>query len=55
MGKGPALTLFLAGYSLSLPNMIVLFRLMGAKKALTYFAMVIVFSALSGFAYGNLM
>ena len=54
MGKGPALTLFLAGYSLSLPNMIVLFRLMGVKKALTYFAMVIVFSAMAGFAYGNL-
>ena len=55
MGKGPALALFLAGYSLSLPNMIVLTKLMGVKKAFTYFFLIIVYSALAGFAYGNYM
>ena len=53
MGKGPALALFLAGYSLSLPNMIVLSKLMGIKKAFTYFFLIIVYSALAGFVYGN--
>ena len=55
MGKGPALALFLAGYSLSLPNMIVLTKLMGIKKAFMYFFLIIVYSALAGFAYGNYM
>lgn len=53
MGKGPALALFLAGYSLSLPNMIVLTKLMGIKKAFTYFLLIIVYSASAGFIYGN--
>lgn len=34
MGKGPALALFMAGYTLSLPNMIVLTRLLGKKRLL---------------------
>lgn len=55
MGKGPALALFLAGYSLSLPNMIVLTKLMGVKKAFTYFALIVVYSAMAGFIYGNYM
>ena len=55
MGKGPALALFMAGYTLSLPNMIVLTKLMGAKKAFTYFFLVIALSSLTGFMYGNLM
>ncbi len=53
MGKGPALALFLAGYSLSLPNMIVLTKLMGVKKAFTYFFLIVTYSALAGFVYGN--
>nr|WP_206076235.1 permease [Marinitoga lauensis] len=44
MGKGPALALFMAGYTLSLPNMIVLTKLLGKKKAFTYFILVIFFS-----------
>ncbi|MBN2834993.1 MAG: permease [Candidatus Delongbacteria bacterium] len=55
MGKGPALALFLAGYSLSLPNMIVLTKLLGWKKAFTYIALIIVYSSLAGFVYGNYM
>ncbi len=53
MGKGPALSLFMAGYTLSIPNMIVLTRLLGKKKAFTYFALVIVFSTAWGWVYGN--
>ncbi|MDZ7837097.1 MAG: permease [Actinomycetota bacterium] len=37
MGKGPALTLLLAGPSLSLPNMIVIGRVMGIKRPLIMF------------------
>lgn len=54
MGKGPALALFMAGYTLSLPNMIVLTRLLGKKKAFSYFALVIIFSTTWGYVYGNL-
>jgi len=52
MGKGPALALFLAGYTLSFPNMIALIRIMGKNKALLYFLLVIVFSTAAGFVYG---
>ncbi len=52
MGGGPALALLLAGPSLSLPNMVVITRVMGAKKALAYFLLVIVIAALVGFIYG---
>ncbi len=54
MGKGPALTLFMAGYTLSLPNMFVLVNLMGWKKAGTYILLIMGFSTLAGFMYGNL-
>lgn len=55
MGGGPALSLLLAGPSLSLPNMIVIARVMGLKKALVYFALVIVVAALVGFVYGMII
>ena len=53
MGKGPALSLFLAGPSLSLPSIIVLLSLLGKKKVLVYYGLVVGFSALAGFIYGN--
>ncbi|MHC5082249.1 MAG: permease, partial [Planctomycetota bacterium] len=53
MGKGPSLTLFMAGYTLSLPNMIVLVNLMGWKKAMVYIALIMGFSTLAGIIYGN--
>jgi len=52
MGGGPALALLLAGPSLSLPNMIVITRVMGIKRASVYFILVIVSAALIGFVYG---
>jgi uncharacterized membrane protein YraQ (UPF0718 family) len=55
MGKGPALALLLAGPSLSLPNMIVISRIMGLKKAGMYIVLVIVISTLVGFVYGMII
>jgi uncharacterized protein len=52
MGKGPALTLLLAGPSLSLPNMIVIGRIMGAKKTLSYVALVVIMATFAGMAFG---
>ena len=52
MGGGPALALLLAGPSLSLPNMIVITRVIGVKKALVYILLVIVVATLIGFTYG---
>ncbi|MDI9623373.1 MAG: permease [Methanothermobacter sp.] len=54
MGNGPALTLLLAGPSLSLPNMIVIGRIMGIKKTIIYITLVVIISALVGYAYGNI-
>ena len=53
MGKGPALTLLLAGPSLSLPNMIVIGRVMGAKRTAAYVVLVIVLSTLVGMIFGQ--
>ncbi len=52
MGKGPALALLLSGPALSLPNMIVIGRVMGAKKAAVFIALVVVMSTLAGMLYG---
>jgi len=54
MGKGPALALLLAGPALSLPSMIVLNKIMGTQKMLTYVGLVVGMSALAGMAYGAL-
>jgi uncharacterized membrane protein YraQ (UPF0718 family) len=37
-----------------LPSMIVVIRLIGAKKGLTYFALVVVLSTIVGMLYGML-
>jgi hypothetical protein len=52
MGGGPALALLLAGPSLSLPNMIVITRVIGIKKALVYILLVVVVATIIGFLYG---
>ncbi|MDX2110703.1 MAG: permease [Verrucomicrobiota bacterium] len=52
MGKGPALTLLLAGPALSLPSMLVLNTILGTRKNLTYIALVILMSTLTGWIYG---
>ncbi len=52
MGGGPALALLLAGPSLSLPNMIVIIRVMGLKKALVFVLLVVVIATFVGYFYG---
>jgi len=53
MGQGPALALLLAGPALSLPNMLVIARVLGWTKTLTYVGLVVVLSTAAGFVYGN--
>jgi uncharacterized membrane protein YraQ (UPF0718 family) len=52
MLKGPATALLLAGPSLSLPNMIVISKVMGIKKTFTYIGLVMVLSACIGMLAG---
>jgi len=52
MSDGPALSLLLAGPSLSLPNMIVITKVMGAKKAVVYFGLVVILATFAGYLYG---
>jgi len=53
MAGGPALALLLSGPSVSLPSLMVLYRIMGARKTAAYALLVIVFSAVAGIIYGN--
>jgi uncharacterized membrane protein YraQ (UPF0718 family) len=52
MGKGPALALLLAGPALSLPNMLVIRSVMGAKKTFVFAGLVIALSTVAGMTYG---
>ncbi|MBM3324277.1 MAG: permease [Calditrichaeota bacterium] len=52
MGKGPVLALLLAGPSLSLPNMIVLCRVMGFLRTMAYAALVVLLSTIVGMVFG---
>lgn len=52
MHKGPVLTLLLAGPALSLPSIIVLFKIMGYKKTIVFTTLVIVMSAIVGKFFG---
>ncbi|MEX2191685.1 MAG: permease, partial [Bacteroidota bacterium] len=53
MGRGPALTLFLTGNALSLPSMIVLFKVMGKKQASAYILTIMMLSILAGWLFGE--
>lgn len=52
MGKGPALALLLAGPALSLPNMLVIGGVLGAKKTAVFCAIIVVMSTIAGICYG---
>jgi len=54
MGKGPALALLLAGPALSLPNMLVIASVIGAKKTAVFVAIVAIMSTIAGMMYGAL-
>jgi len=53
MGKGPALALLLAGPALSLPNMLVIYSVLGVKKTATFVSLVIVMATMSGMLFGT--
>ncbi len=55
MGKGPALALLLAGPSLSLPNMLVIRKVLGTQKTIVYVVLVVIMATISGIIYGGLL
>ncbi|MBC8367726.1 permease [bacterium] len=52
MGKGPALALLLAGPALSLPNMLVIASVIGARKTVAFVGLVVVMATITGWIYG---
>ncbi|MDP2528565.1 MAG: permease [Candidatus Palauibacterales bacterium] len=52
MGRGPALTLLLAGPALSLPSLLVIRSMIGTKKTLTFLGLVVVMATTAGMIYG---
>jgi hypothetical protein len=55
MGRGPALTLLLTGNALSLPSMIVLFKVMGKKQASAYILTIMMLSTFAGWLFGEVL
>jgi len=55
MGQGPALALLLAGPSLSLPNMLVIRKILGNSKTAVYVLLVIFYSTIAGLIFGSLI
>lgn len=55
MHQGPALALLLAGPSLSLPNMLVVRRVLGTKKTAVYVLLVIFYSTIAGLIFGKII
>jgi uncharacterized membrane protein YraQ (UPF0718 family) len=54
MAKGPALSLLLSGPTISLPSLLVIYRVIGGKKTLVYAVLVIIFATAGGFLFGAL-
>lgn len=55
MGQGPALAMLLAGPAVSLPSMIVVAGVLGARKTAAYISIVVVMSAAAGMIYGTIV
>lgn len=55
MDAGPALALLLAGPSLSLPNMIVIWRTIGSKRTAVYISLVVVAATAAGLVWGTIV
>lgn len=53
MGKGPALSLLLTGPGLSLPNMLAIGRIFGAKKTIVYVILIIILGTVAGWLFGG--
>ncbi|MHC4186082.1 MAG: permease, partial [Planctomycetota bacterium] len=52
MHKGPVLALLLAGPALSLPNMLVIRKVVGTRKLLVFILLVVVMSTVTGMFFG---
>ena len=53
MGPGPALALLLAGPALSLPSILVIYRVIGARKTAVFCLLTVVMSTTVGFLFGS--
>jgi uncharacterized membrane protein YraQ (UPF0718 family) len=54
MAPGPALALLLAGPALSLPNVLVLIKVMGVKKTAAFSVIIVIAATATGLIYGRL-
>jgi uncharacterized membrane protein YraQ (UPF0718 family) len=52
MGRGPALSLLLAGPALSLPSILVIYKVIGGRKTLVFCALTVAASTLVGYVFG---
>ena len=55
MNRGPALALLLAGPALSLPNMLVLRKIMGLKKTAVYVSLTATMAMFAGYIFGIIL
>ena len=55
MAKGPVVALLLAGPALSLPNMLVLGKVMGVKKTVAFCGLIIVMATITGLIAGQFL
>jgi len=55
MAAGPALALLLAGPSLSLPNMLVIRKVLGTTKTVVYVGLVIAYATIAGLIFGHII
>ncbi|MBN1109976.1 MAG: permease [Methanomassiliicoccales archaeon] len=55
MAAGPALSLLLAGPTVSAPSLVVLWRIMGWKRTVVYALLVVAASSLAGLIFGTMM
>lgn len=55
MGQGPALALLLAGPALSLPNMLVIGKVMGWQKTAVFSVIIVALSTIAGLLYGAMV
>ena len=55
MAQGPALALLLAGPALSLPNILVIGKILGARKTTVFCALVVIMAMVTGWMYGALV
>jgi hypothetical protein len=53
MGKGPALALLLAGPALSLPSLLVIYKILGFKKTFVFSLLTVLMSTFVGWMFGS--